>query len=106
LNKKSIFTSPANGKEFPFFCLIFSINLGNDVPPIGFWGRAVGADIRLLDYLVTSDGFRLPRPKFFKDLESELKLLQKRLARKKKRSKNYEKARKKIEKLHLSRVNF
>jgi len=79
---------------------VLSISADVDVPQVGFWGRAVGVDIGLLEYLATSDGFRLPRPKFFKDLESELKLLQKRLSRKKKRSKNYEKARKKIEKLY------
>lgn len=77
-----------------------SISADLDVPQVGCHGRALGGDIGLLDYLATSDGFRLPNPKFLKTLQSKLKLLQRRLSRKKKRSKNYEKARKKVERLH------
>ena len=70
------------------------------VPEMSAWGRPLGIDMGLIDYLATSDGFRIPRPKFFKRYQSKLKLLQRRLARKQKRSKNYEKARKKVEAQH------
>ena len=50
--------------------------------------------------LATSDGFVEPGRKFFKTLYRRLKVLQHRLSKKQKRSANYEKARKKVEKLH------
>ena len=77
-----------------------SIQSDVSIPEFSPYGRALGIDIGLLDYLATSDGLTIPRPKFFFEKQSELKLLQRRLARKQKRSLNYEKARKKVERLH------
>ena len=70
------------------------------VPDVSPWGRALGIDVGLIDYLATSDGYTIPRPKFFKSQQRKLKLLQRRLSRKQKRSKNYEQARKKVEAQH------
>jgi len=63
-------------------------------------GHPIGVDIGLSKFLATSDGVRVSPPKFFKKLQSELRLLQRRLSRKQKRSKNYEKARMKVARLH------
>jgi putative transposase len=63
-------------------------------------GHAIGVDVGLLSYIATSDGYREPRPKFFKTTYSRLKVLQKRLSKKQKRGKNYEKARIKVAKQH------
>ncbi len=63
-------------------------------------GHAIGVDVGLLSYVATSDGFTEPRPKFFKTAHRRLKVLQKRLSRKMKRGKNYEKARIKVAKQH------
>jgi putative transposase len=63
-------------------------------------GHPIGVDIGLEKFLATSDGVLVKLPKFFKSLPSELKLLQRRLARKQKRSNNYEKARIKVARLH------
>jgi len=63
-------------------------------------GHPVGVDIGLEKFLTTSDGVLVKPPKFFKELQSELKLLQRRLSRKQKRSKNYEKQRIKVARLH------
>jgi putative transposase len=63
-------------------------------------GHAIGVDVGLLSYVATSDGFIESRPKFFKTAYSRLKVLQKRLSRKMKRGKNYEKARIKVAKQH------
>ncbi len=63
-------------------------------------GHPIGVDIGLEKFLATSDGVLVKPPKFFKQLQSELKLLQRRLSRKKRRSKNYEKARVKVARLH------
>ncbi len=63
-------------------------------------GHPIGVDIGLSKFLATSDGILVKPPKFFKSLQSELKLLQRRLSRKQKRSKNYEKQRIKVARLH------
>ena len=63
-------------------------------------GHAIGVDVGLLSYVATSDGYTEARPKFFKTAHSRLKVLQKRLSRKQKRGKNYEKARIKVAKQH------
>ena len=63
-------------------------------------GHPIGVDIGLEKFLATSDGVLVKPPKFFRRLQGELKLLQRRLSRKKKRSKNYEKQRLKVARLH------
>jgi putative transposase len=79
-------------------------------------GHPIGVDIGLEKFLATSDGVLVKPPKFFKSLQSKLKLLQRRLSRKQKRkvraegllpqnfvterSKNYEKARIKVALAH------
>lgn len=63
-------------------------------------GHPIGVDIGLEKFLATSDGVIVKPPQFFKSLQSKLKLLQRRLSRKQKRSKNYEKQRLKVARLH------
>ncbi len=63
-------------------------------------GHPIGVDIGLSKFLATSDGVLVKPPKFFKRLQSRLKVLQRRLYRKQKRSKNYEKQRIKVARLH------
>ena len=63
-------------------------------------GRAIGIDVGLLSYVSTSDSYTEPRPQFFKTAHSRLKVLQKRLSRKMKRGRNYEKARITVAKQH------
>ena len=63
-------------------------------------GHPIGVDVGLEKFLATSDGVLVKPPKFFKQLQSRLKVLQRRLSRKKKRSKNYEKQRIKVARLH------
>src|SRR6476620_4312475 len=63
-------------------------------------GHPIGVDTGLEKFLATSDGVLVKPPKFFKSLQSRLKVLQRRLSRKSKRSKNYEKQRLKFARLH------
>lgn len=72
------------------------VNVPDPIPH----GHPVGVDIGLEKFLATSDGVLVKPPKFFKSLQSRLKVLQRRLSRKKKRSCNYEKARIKVALLH------
>ncbi|HEY9614048.1 transposase [Allocoleopsis sp.] len=70
------------------------------VPDPAPHGHPIGVDIGLEKFLATSDGVLVKPPKFFKQLQSRLKVLQRRLARRKKRSKNSEKQRMKVARLH------
>ncbi len=82
------------------------INVSDPVP----CGHPIGVDIGLEKFLATSDGVLVHPPKFFKKLQSKLlakrarvfarQLLQRRLSRKLKTSKNYEKQRIKVARLH------
>jgi putative transposase len=77
-----------------------SLQCNVSVPDPMPYGHPIGVDIGLEKFLATSEGILVKPPKFFKTLQSELKLLQRRLSRKQKRSKNYEKARIKVARLH------
>ncbi len=79
-----------------------SVNIQSNVsiPDAMPHGHAIGIDIGLEKFLATSDGQLIKPPKFFKQMQSKLKLLQRRLSRKQKRSKNYEKARLKVARMH------
>ncbi|MGB7414211.1 MAG: transposase [Thermosynechococcaceae cyanobacterium] len=89
-----------------------SVNIQSDVsvPDPMPYGHAVGVDIGLEKFLSTSDGQLVKPPKFFRVMQGKLKLLQRRLSRKQRRSKNYEKARLKVARMHHtidnSRKNF
>lgn len=63
-------------------------------------GHPIGVDVGIEKFLATSDGVLVKSPKFLKVMQSKLKLLQRRLSRKKKRSKNYEKQRIKVARIH------
>jgi len=77
-----------------------SLQCNVSVPDPAPHGHPIGVDIGLEKFLATSNGVLVKPPKFFKSLQSELKLLQRRLSRKQKRSKNYEKQRIKVARLH------
>lgn len=77
-------------------CLQADVNIP-DVPP---HGHAIGIDVGLSYFLSTSDGLQIERPRFFGKLQRKLKLLQRCLKRKQKRSNNRAKLIKKIGKVH------
>ncbi len=79
---------------------VVTIQCDVKVPDPFPFGRGIGVDIGLESYLVTSDNFRVKPAKFFRDLQSRLKVLQRRASRKDKRSKNWEKAQLRVAKLH------
>ncbi|MGI2904453.1 RNA-guided endonuclease InsQ/TnpB family protein [Tolypothrix sp. VBCCA 56010] len=63
-------------------------------------GEALGVDVGLIDFVATSNGLNVKRPKFFVDLQCKLKLLQQRVSRKKLGSSNWRKAQMKVRSLH------
>lgn len=62
--------------------------------------KKIGIDVGLKEFAITSDGVFFSNPKWFRKSEKRLKKLQKDLSRKKKGSKNRNKARLKVAQLH------
>ncbi len=70
------------------------------VPQIMPHGEALGVDVGLMSFIAASNGLCVQRPKFFVDLQRQLKLLQQRVSRKKLGSNNWHKAMRKVRSLH------
>ncbi len=75
------------------------------VPPIrgderGVEGKAIGIDLGLTHFAITSDGSKFNHPKWFKKHEVNLKCKQQQISRKQKGSNNRNKARKRVAKVH------
>ena len=85
---------------FVMLCLQCDVQVADIMPH----GHPVGIDLGLNTFAATSDGKLIARPRFFVDLQSELKLLQRRLKHKKKGSSNWRKLQLKISRLH-QRIN-
>lgn len=73
-----------------------SVSAVEDVQQYQPVNRSVGIDLGLKDFLVTSDGHKIPAPKYLRKSEKKLKRLQRQLSRKQKDSNNREKARQKL----------
>lgn len=71
------------------------------IKPLPANNNAVGLDLGVTSLIATSNGDKVANPKQFKKHHRRLRLAQKRLARKQKGSKNREKARRKVAKIHL-----
>ena len=85
--------------------VVVTIQRNVDVPDVMPHGRAIGVDIGLENFLTTSDGLEVKPARFFRDLQSRLKELQRKASRKQKRSKNYHKAQIKVALLHHKIAN-
>ena len=68
-------------------------------------GSLVGIDLGIKDFAITSNGEKFENPKFLGKLEKRLKMLQRRLSKKQKGSKNYDKAKIKLARLHEKIAN-
>ena len=90
----------ASGKYYVSLCCI-------DVPHEEYetTGSLVGVDLGIKDFAITSNGEKFENPKFLKKSEQRLKMLQRRLSKKQKGSKNFEKARVKLARQHEKIAN-
>jgi putative transposase len=77
-----------------------SILVEEETAPLPCANKTVGIDLGLKSFLVTSDGETIANPKYYARDEKKLAHAQSKQAKKKKGSKNREKARKKVAKLH------
>ena len=71
-----------------------------EAKPMPISNKTVGIDLGLTDLFITSDGFKSGNPRHIKRYEAKLAYLQRKLAKKTKGSKNREKLRLKIARLH------
>jgi putative transposase len=73
---------------------------GVDKPAFSTEGKAIGIDLGLTHFVITSDGSKFDNPKWFKKHEQNLKLKQQQLSRKQKGSNNRSRARLKVAKVY------
>jgi len=73
---------------------------GIDLPKQSSEGKAVGIDLGVKDFAITSDGSKYGNPKHYRKYEQKLAKKQKQLAKKQKGSNNRNKARKAVARVH------
>jgi putative transposase len=77
-----------------------SILVEEDIKPLEPVEQSIGADLGLKEFVILSTGEKVGNPKFFHKDEKKLAKAQRRHAKKRKGSKNRDKARKKVAKKH------
>lgn len=85
----------ASGKYFVSLCCVNVPHEEHETT-----GSLIGVDLGIKDFAITSNGEKFENPKFLRKSEQRLKMLQRRLSKKQKGSKNREKARVKLAKQH------
>lgn len=73
---------------------------GKDIPNQSMEGKAVGIDLGLTHFAITSDGSKYDNPRWLSRHERNLKLKQKRLSRRQKGSNNRNKTRRQVATVH------
>jgi putative transposase len=74
-------------------------------PELPRTGRDVGLDMGVSSLVTTSDGEKVENPQFYRAAQSKLRVLQRKLARAKKGSKNRRKALKAVQRQHMHIAN-
>ena len=92
--KRVIISETPTGKYFVSICCDV------DIKSLEKTDKKVGIDVGLKEFAICSDGYRVANPKYFRKAEKRLAKLQKDLARKQFGSKNYEKNKLQVAKLH------
>lgn len=87
----------SKNKSGQYFASILS-KTDEIIPNESPFGKITGIDLGLKDFLITSEGVKYENPKFERSNHAKTKKLQRRLSKKKKGSKNREKARIKLAK--------
>ncbi|MGI0480179.1 RNA-guided endonuclease InsQ/TnpB family protein [Geminocystis sp. CENA526] len=78
---------------------------GKDKPEVNSEGKAIGIDLGLTHFAITSDGSKFDNPKILKKHEANLKRKQQQLSRKQKGSNNRNKSRLKVARVHKKITN-
>jgi putative transposase len=88
-----------SGKWFVLICVEKEEN------PLPKTNKIIGIDVGIKYFLTDSEGRQIENPKFYEKTLERIKIEQRRLSKKKKSSKNYEKQRKKLAKKYERLVN-
>jgi putative transposase len=80
--------------------VMLTLQANVDVPSFAPYGQPIGIDLGLKSFLATSTGEQIARPKFFVDLQRQMKLLQQRAESKKLGSNNWRKAQQRVSRIH------
>ena len=99
LIKSSTVSQTPSGKYY------ISILVDTEIKELEKTEKAIGIDVGITNFAITSDGHVFENPKWLRKSEQRLKKLQKDLSRKEKGSKNRNKTRKKVAKLHEKITN-
>lgn len=94
---KSVTVSCTPSGEYYAACLYDD---GGIKPVVSSQGKAIGIDMGITHYAITSDGTKHGNPKYYRKYEKKLAKRQKSLGRKQKSSNNRNKARIKVAKVH------
>ncbi|HHP7229611.1 MAG TPA: RNA-guided endonuclease InsQ/TnpB family protein [Xenococcaceae cyanobacterium] len=86
-----------------FAAILF--NDGVNKPKVTNKGKAIGIDLGLTHFAITSEGSKFDNPRWINKHEKNLKIKQQQLSRKQKGSNNKNKSRKKVAKVHLKIAN-
>lgn len=77
-----------------------SILVETEIEKLPNTDKKVGIDLGIKEFAILSDGTKVENPKWLRKTEKRIKIIQKSLSRKQKQSKNYERTRQKLAKLH------
>ena len=94
---KSVTVSMTPSGQFYASCLYDD---GKEKPEPNSQGKAVGIDVGLTHFVITSDGTKHGNPKYYRKYEKKLAIKQKQLSRKQEGSSNRNKAKVKVAKVH------
>jgi putative transposase len=97
---KTVSVKRACGKWY----VIFSCDLG-DASEVTAEGPAIGIDLGLKSFLVTSDGKSIKPPRYYRESQRKLRVAQRSVSRKKKGSGRRRKARERVARLHEKTAN-
>ncbi|QSV54693.1 MAG: IS200/IS605 family element transposase accessory protein TnpB [Dolichospermum sp. UKL201] len=96
-------TITKNCSEQYFAAILFED--GKEKPELIAEGKAIGIDLGLTHFAITSDGSKFDNPRILNKHEKNLKIKQQQLSRKEKGSSNRNQARKKVAKVHRKITN-
>ncbi len=94
---KSVTVSLTPSGEYYASCLFDD---GKTQPEVSSEGKAVGIDLGLTHFAITSDGSKHGNPRYYRKYEKKLAIQQRKLSKKQKGSSNRNKARKRVAKVH------
>lgn len=99
-NYRSVTISKSKSGKF-----FVSILVKHHVELLPSTGKVIGLDMGLTDLFISSSGFKVDNPRWFRKNQAKLAKAQKHLSRKKKGSNRYEKQRTKVAKVHEKIAN-